>query len=262
MTATNQFFLWFYYGLNGLGGWFIFMLVAIISVLWLLYDSNNRHLPVIGWRMAIILIACLTIPAMLYRFTVTNPADITAPLAPFSEPIFYLGLLGGILPPIIAVGYYVTYLGLAGCTRGHIYEIALGECPDCARLATPPTPIAPKVEYTPPVPKAEYSPPSPPPKPKAHAWLVAKDGHSYQLNLGETTIGRSSKNDIQVAGDTTVGRQHAKVIEQNSHFKIYDLGSTNHTRVNNHIVRQPVLLEHDDELQLGDHTNFRFITAR
>ncbi len=261
MTATNQFFLWFYYGLSGLGGWLVFMLIALIAVIWLLYDSNKRRLPVTGWRMAIILVACLTIPAMLYRFTVTSPADITAPLAPFSEPIFYLGLLGGILPPIIAVGYYVTYLGLAGCSQGHIYETALGECPECARQAAPPAPIAPRVEYSPPAPQVEQAPP-PPPKPKAHAWLVANDGHSYQLNLGETTIGRSSQNDIQITKDTTVGRQHAKVIEQNNHFKVYDLGSTNHTRVNQHIVRQPVLLEHDDELQLGDNTKLRFITAR
>jgi hypothetical protein len=238
------------------------MLIALISVIWLIYDSNRRRLPVTGWRMAIILVACLTIPAMLYRFTVTSPSDIHAPLAPFSEPIFYLGLLGGVLPPIIAVGYYVTYLGLEGCAQGHIFDTALGECPECARLAPPPPmPAAPRVDYSPPPPQMNQPPP-PAPKPKAQAWLVSSDGRSYQLNLGETTIGRSSQNDIQLSGDTTVGRMHAKVIEQNHHFKIYDLGSTNHTRVNQHVVRQPILLEHNDELQLGDNTRLRFITAQ
>ena len=115
MSATNQFFLWFYYGLNGLGGWFIFMLMALIAVVWVLYDSQTRRLHVIGWRMGIILVALLIIPAILFRFTVTDPTDITNPLVNLAEPIFYLGLLSGVLPPIIAVGYYVSYQGYIGC---------------------------------------------------------------------------------------------------------------------------------------------------
>jgi len=196
------------------------------------------------------------------RFTVDDPSDT---LAPFAEPIFYLGLLGGVLPPVIAAGYFVTFQGLVGCPHGHIYEIALGECPECARLATPP-PAPPMPAYTPPVVQPMGSVPSgtppQPPKPKAQAWLIASDGHSYQLNQGETTIGRSPTNDIQLSGDTTVSRQHVKILEQNNHFRLIDLGGKNHTRVNGHIVRQPVLLEHNDEIQLGDNTHLRFITTR
>ena len=95
--------------------------------------------------------------------------------------------------------------------------------------------------------------------PKVQAWLVTQDGHNYQLNKGETTFGRSAQNDIQIAGDSTISRQHAKIVEQNNHFKLIDLGSSNATRVNDRIVRQPVMLEQNDVVQLGDNTVMRFM---
>ena len=76
MTATNSFFRWFYYGLDGLGGWFLFFLVALGVVIWLLYDSYRRRLPALGWRMGIIIAALLLVPAILYRFTITSLDDL------------------------------------------------------------------------------------------------------------------------------------------------------------------------------------------
>ena len=264
MATTQRFFLWFFYGLNGLGGWFLFLLLGLVAVIWLLYDSQSRRLPALGWRMGVVLTALLTLPALAYRFSV-DPATQTGPLAALVEPIFYLGLLGGILPPVIAVGYFVTYQGYMGCVNGHIYDQALGECPECARAAiAPQMPVMSASAYVqpspaPPVPDIA---PVPPPKPKAQAWLVSSDGHNYQINLGETAVGRSSNNDIQLSGDTTVGRQHLKIIEQNGHFRLIDLGTKNYTRVNSRIVRQPIMLEPDDEIQLGDNTKLRFLTTR
>lgn len=261
MIATNQFFLWFYYGLNGLGGWFLFFLLGFAAVLWLLYDTARRRLPALGWRMGIILVFVLILPAALYRFSVNDPTDIANPLAPFAEPIFYLGLLGGVLPPVVAAGFYVTYQGLAGCYQGHIYDAVLGECPICAQASAPPPVYDVPAPYPAPTPIPQ-PPPGPPPKPKTHAWLVSVSGHDYQLNQGETTVGRSTQNDIQISGDPTVSRQHIKIFEQNNHFHLVDLGAQNRTRVNGKIVRQRVLLEPDDEIQLGDNTTLRFITSR
>lgn len=270
MEVTNSFFLWFYYGLNGLGGWFIFLLIALATVIWLLYDSQHRRLPATGWKMGVILLAALIIPAILYRFTVDplDPSSVSAPLFPFSEAIFYLGLLGGVLPPVLAIGYFLTYQGLVGCARGHVYEVALGTCPECNREFTP----APQqVQFSPPESAPRFHPqPQPPaeaasyqpPKPKAQAWLVSRDGRNYQLNQGETLLGRSSTNDIQITGDSTVGRQHAKILEQNGHFKIIDLGTKNYTRVNGRILREPMLLEPEDEIQCGDNSYFQFLTTR
>ncbi len=263
MVATNSFFEWFYYGLSGLGGWFIFLLLALIAVIWLLYDSANRRLPALGWRMGAILTAALLLPAILYRFTVDPLAPTTSPLAPFSEPIFYLGVLGGILPIVLAIGYFVTYQGMVGCPNGHVYEAILGKCP----YDTPPA-----------QPVSFVSPPAPPIRqsephyegggsriekrvPKAHAWLVSSHG-DHQLNQGLTTVGRSAQNDICLTGDATVSRSHAKIMEENGHFRLVDLGSRTGTRLNGHVVRQPVMLASDDEIQFGDDTVVRFVTGQ
>jgi len=254
MTATDAFFQWFYTGLSGLGGWFIFLLLALAADIWLLYDSQKRRLSAFGWRMAAILLTALILPAMIYRL---SGAETQLSLAPFIELIFYLGLLGGVLPPVLAVGYYVNFRGMAVCSQGHTYEIALGQCPECASSRVPSPPF--QGGYPPPV--QQPAAPLPPPLPKAQAWLVTADGRNYQLNQGETTIGRSAQNDIQLS-DGTVSKLHAKIIERNGHFHFYDLGSANGSRVNGHLVRKAELLEADDNIQLGDNTHLRFLTPR
>ena len=261
MTATNAFFIWFFEGLKGLGGWFVFFLLGSIAVIVVWYDSKRRRLPAIGWQLAVILSAALILPALLFRFAGT---DTKASLQQFTEIIFYLGLLGGVLPPVLAVGYFVTYQGLVGCPQGHVYEAALGECPECARqrlAAMPPAPppAPPSPSAMPASAPVSVMPPAPS-KPKVPAWLVGEEGRSYQLYQGETTIGRSSRNDI-VLKDSTVSKQHAKVVERQGRFWLYDLGSTNGTRLNGRLLREPTLLEPDDEIQFGDHIRVRFVTT-
>jgi hypothetical protein len=283
-SATQNFYLWFFLGedYKGIGGWVYFFLLAVAAVVWVLYDSSNRRLPALGWRMGIVLAACLLIPTILYRFTVPNlsaldiPLDASSqeiaevlstfsPLAIYTEAIFYLGILGGILPLVLAIGYYVTYQGLAGCPQGlhGAYDAVFGECPECARLAAPPAPMPSPPggrDYRPaPSQESSYAPP-PPSKRKVQAWLVASSGKSYQLYEKESTIGRSSANDIYLTGDTTIGRQHAKIVEDRGRFRLIDLGAKNFTRVNGRIVREPVLLEPDDEIQFGENTTLSFVT--
>ncbi len=263
MNATNAFFIWFFTGLNGLGGWFIFLLFALAGVIWMFYDSANRRLKALGWRMGAVLLALLLVPAMIFRF---SSAETQLSLDPFVETIFYLGLLGGILPVVLAIGYYVTYRGLTGCANGHVYDVALGSCPECvahqapaqAPVITPQQPYIPAQQRRP-EPSAE---PLQPIKPKANAWLVSRDGKNYQLCQGETTIGRAPSNDIQFSGDTTVSRQHAKILEKNAHFHLVDLASTSGTKINGRTVRQPTMLEPDDEIQIGDNVMVRFVTSR
>lgn len=257
MTATDEFFLWFYDGLSGIGGWFIFLLIALAAVVWLIYDSSTRRIPATGWRLAVILLTAILLPAIVYRFS--NP-ETRLSIENFREGIFYLGLLGGVVPPVLAVGYFVTFRGMVGCPNGHVYESVLGECPECARIAQQVPAGSQPIPRRPPVaPEPSRPAVAAPSKPKAQAWLAADQGRTYQLNLGDTTIGRSSENDIQLSGDSTVGRTHAKVVEQNNHFKIHDLASANGTRVNGRLVRQPILLEPDDQVQFGDNTTVRFV---
>jgi hypothetical protein len=264
MTATQSFFAWYFLGLGGIGGWVIFFILALAAVIWLLYDSASRRIPAIGWKLAVILTFCLMLPTIFYKFGAQNA------LRDYEEIVFYLGLLGGVLPPVLAVGYFVSYQGMKGCEHGHIYSASLPTCPECARNA-PVVPMGP-VGYAPPPPPPMdyprsyeqapvYAEPAKPAKPKARAWLAAQDGRNFQLNLGETTIGRSSQNDIYLTGDTTISKSHAKIVEQNGHFKLFDLGSTNGCKVNGQWVRQPVLLQHDDEIQFGDNSVMHFVTT-
>jgi len=256
MSATNSFFIWFFTGLKGLGGWLIFLILALAGVIWLFYDSSNRRIRASGWKLAATLLALLVLPAMLYRF---SSAETQLSLDPFVETIFYLGLLGGILPPVLAIGYYVTYKGLTGCQNGHVYDKALGQCPEC-------TPVPPPVDpnwvphIIPGPPRPPDLPPIHPQKPHANAWLVTRDGKNYQLCIGETTIGRRSTNDIML-DEESVSREHAKIVEQNGRFRLYHVSTTTYTKINGNIVRQPTLLEPDDEVQFGEKVSLRFITA-
>ena len=100
--------------------------------------------------------------------------------------------------------------------------------------------------------------PLPPSKRKVQAWLVSSNGKSYQLCEHETSIGRMASNDIYLTNDATVSRQHAKIVEQGGRFKLFDLGSKGLTRVNGRTVREPVLLETDDEVKFGDNSVLQF----
>jgi pSer/pThr/pTyr-binding forkhead associated (FHA) protein len=100
-----------------------------------------------------------------------------------------------------------------------------------------------------------------PQKPHANAWLVTRDGKNYQLCQGETTIGRRSTNDIML-DEETVSREQAKIVEQNGRFRLYHLSTTTITKINGIIVRQPTLLDPDDEIQFGERVILRFVTAR
>ena len=130
-------------------------------------------LPALGWRMGAVLLALLLLPAMIYRF---SPVETQLSLDSFVETIFYLGLLGGILPPVLAIGYFVTYKELVGCQFGHVYESILGQCPECAAKIVPVVP-APNPTVSSPHLNRDQSHnlmlPLPVIRPKANAWLVS-----------------------------------------------------------------------------------------
>lgn len=270
---------WYYYGMLTLGGWILFLLISIIVAIWIWYDSLSRNITAWGWRITALFLPALFLPTMILRFTVSqvdltsyvacintppNTADVCVriacsggacpPMTPYYEIIFYIGLLAGLLSLGMAVAYFFKF-------QDYVEER------ESVRPLPPPPP--PQRQYRPqpqPQPRREREPypaePARPNKPAAQAWLASQDGRSHQLYLGETTIGRSAQNDIYISGDTTISKRQAKIMEQNGHFKLIDLGSTNGTQVNGRWVRQPVLLEADDEVQFGDHTVMQFITAR
>lgn len=293
--GTNAFYTWYFYGLGGIGGWVIFLLFALVAMIWLLYDSNNRQIRAVGWKIGVMILAGLLIPTMLYRFTVTSDAYTTysilkafgvetlirqfpqyaaltyemilgtlPPMTPYDEQVFYLGLLGGILAPVAAVGYYITFQGMIGCPNGHVYEAILGRCPQC----TPPTPPivdrfpisqggGVQVER-----KKEYVTPPPPQRPAIqYAWLIdTRTQRRYDLFQNTTRVGRASECDI-VLTDPSVSRAHAQIRESHGHCTLSDLDSKTGTLLNQKKIRTPMVLQNGDRITLGD-TVLQFVSTR
>ena len=69
--------------------------------------------------------------------------------------------------------------------------------------------------------------------------------------LGPVVIGRSPSSDI-VIDEPYVSASHARFTIQGPALVLEDLGSTNGTMVNGHIIEQPVTLRDTDEVQGGD----------
>ncbi len=76
----------------------------------------------------------------------------------------------------------------------------------------------------------------------------------YVLRPGKTTIGRKSDNDIHLL-DTSASRFHSEVHydPQTNTVTAHDLGSMNGTFVNRERLTQPVKMEPDDEIRIGEH---------
>ncbi len=69
--------------------------------------------------------------------------------------------------------------------------------------------------------------------------------------LGPVVIGRSPSSDI-VVDEPYVSSTHARLTLQGPALVLEDLGSTNGTLVNGHLIEQPVTLREADEVQIGD----------
>lgn len=79
--------------------------------------------------------------------------------------------------------------------------------------------------------------------------LVSEHGESFYIPQGSSTIGRSPDNSI-VIDAPDVSRRHARLDREGNHVRIFDLNSTNGTRVNGEAVHISDI-EPGDELRLG-----------
>ena len=88
-------------------------------------------------------------------------------------------------------------------------------------------------------------------------WAVNVDKGTKQLRglhvdiLGPVVVGRSPSSDI-VVDEPFVSATHARFSLQGPALVLEDLGSTNGTMVNGHLIGQPVTLRDGDEVQIGD----------
>lgn len=84
--------------------------------------------------------------------------------------------------------------------------------------------------------------------------LVARDGpykgERFLLNDGETSVGRVPGNDV-ILDDASVSRRHAKLVKTGGTFALFDLRSSNGTRVNGSRITRTELND-GDALLFGD----------
>ncbi len=87
------------------------------------------------------------------------------------------------------------------------------------------------------------------------ARLVDMQSHeSYNMTGEVMTIGKSSKADCQISGDTTISRMHAVISLRGHEFYLKDNGSLNGTFINGVPVKpgQEIYLRNGDMIRLSD----------
>lgn len=80
--------------------------------------------------------------------------------------------------------------------------------------------------------------------------LLLYGGRRLVVGAGGATLGRSRECDV-VVSDANVSRQHAELRRTAAGWQLYDLGSTNGTRVNGRQVDGSEPLRSGDEIELG-----------
>lgn len=84
------------------------------------------------------------------------------------------------------------------------------------------------------------------------AILVDKrTGEEFNIRRYATSIGREIGNDLIIASDKTISRQHAQIQFKDGAFLVQDLNSKNGTRVNGSKVVELTKLKSGDEVSLG-----------
>ncbi len=254
----NALFEWYFHGLGGLGGWVVGAAIAAGAIIGLISNSARRSLPATGWRLG----ALISAFALLAPTVLAKIASSTAGSA-MDIVVLPAGLAGALTPVLLVLLYGIRFRGLAGCPNGHPpYPVASGACPVCQRTTVVGLPGV----------KAQRSAAqavtevrktsrgaSKPKKPHAGAWLIDEDGAIYQVNQGETRIGRAPQNDIRL-WESSASRTHARIVAENGQFTIYDLGSVAGTWLNGQRVRRPERLTSGDEMMFGTTTKMVFTT--
>jgi hypothetical protein len=127
---------------------------------------------------------------------------------------------------------------------------------------------APDIGFQPPPPvPGQQPPPAQAPPASADGTLIIERGpkmthqgmlierqqpqNRYDINKPSVNLGRAAANDVAI-DNATISRQHAVIKLDNNVFRIYDLGSSNGTFVNDQQVVEPIALQDGDVVRLGD----------
>ncbi|MBI3448397.1 MAG: SpoIIE family protein phosphatase [Acidobacteria bacterium] len=86
--------------------------------------------------------------------------------------------------------------------------------------------------------------------------ITAADGRTFKRPVDKDvlTVGRSSKNDVNLSFDLSLSRFHAEILRRDSRFFVRDVGSRNGTSLNGVAVVEPAPLKNGDRITLGETT--------
>lgn len=70
-------------------------------------------------------------------------------------------------------------------------------------------------------------------------------------------LGKGSQADYIIGGNSAISRTHVRISKRDDHYYLEDLGSSNHTYVNDDLLKGEVALEDGMLFQMADET-FRF----
>jgi hypothetical protein len=83
------------------------------------------------------------------------------------------------------------------------------------------------------------------------------EGHDYELDSAQLTIGRGGQNDIAIRTDEYASARHARFEPRHDGIWVQDLGSTNGTYLNGARLERPRRLAEGDIVRVGE-TDLRY----
>ncbi|MGH9870561.1 MAG: SpoIIE family protein phosphatase [Candidatus Polarisedimenticolia bacterium] len=88
----------------------------------------------------------------------------------------------------------------------------------------------------------------------AYLTVIAADGRTFRrdIDADKLSIGRSSKNDVNLSFDLSLSRFHAEVTHREGKHFLADVGSRNGTSLNGRPVTQAAELKVGDQIALGE----------
>jgi len=239
---VNFYFHW----LRAFGGWAVILFLTAVPVIWLFNDSDLRLLPARWWRLSTALTFFLFLPTFLLGVRAAlNPTLRVNPLRPDAQFSAALGLVMMVLIWVIVGSYIWIYWGMMGSEGGHgVYRH--GEHDPYLTQAQ----IDALKEGGKPVYQANLFPQ----RAYAEGILFDEMTHTpYRLMKGQTSLGRSKRNDIVLAQDRAISRRQGMIWETSGTYVLHNYSAHHPIQYNGQLMvqRQTYILKHGDRLHVG-----------
>lgn len=278
-------------------GWLAFAILPVVIFLLMLIDNQRNQRGAIGWLAGVFICLLLFLPAVIYDL---GPVETREALTDVRLLLFYVGILGLILPIMLFVGYIVSYRSSSSQQNNNVAPRPnLGMPPQSINVNVHPQPINVNVppqgsinnsadslptmmdnrrgQQAASAPASPYQADDEKPTqidvgkrasiashnaPLLNAWLIDENNQNnrYQLRAGRTTIGRGQKHDINITNDTVSRNGHAVITYDDGQFTIRDLGAVSGVKLNEYAINGATELHHNTVITLGE-VNFKFISS-